>query len=67
PPPDQPERRGTLIMAELITPKRCDHCREFAIDFLPWNAPHDRVDMICGACIATYWAAMEADQDDYSL
>ncbi|MEU8901769.1 hypothetical protein AB0C65_38305 [Nocardia sp. NPDC048505] len=52
------------MATNLITPTRCDHCRRFAVEFLPMAAPHDQVDMVCVTCMADYWAT---DEDaDYS-
>ncbi|MEG8183939.1 hypothetical protein GZH49_36320 [Nocardia terpenica] len=43
------------------------HCSNPAIGTLPIIIPGDEKDVVCGECLAAYWACFEAtDTDDYS-
>ncbi|NQE87565.1 hypothetical protein [Nocardia terpenica] len=42
------------------------NCPNPAIGTLPVHIPSDENDVVCGECLAAYWACIESDRDDYS-
>jgi len=42
------------------------NCPNPAIGTLPVYIPSDEKDVVCGPCLAAYWACIESASDDYS-